>query len=139
MSGTPHQNGVAERQNCTLIEMVRSKLSYNTVPISLLLNRIKNCNLFIFPCLIIIVRSQLVELYLAYKKEVLGVVSHKELDMEKLLVMNALMYCTKMISMVTNNTNFLENPLPNISWTSQDFYLRPPTAHPFVDDMRNSC
>ena len=35
MPGTPQQNGVAERRNCTLMEMVRSMMSYSSVPISL--------------------------------------------------------------------------------------------------------
>lgn len=35
MPGTPQQNGVAERRNRTLMDMVRSMLSYSTVPISL--------------------------------------------------------------------------------------------------------
>ena len=32
--GTPQQNGVAERRNWTLLEMVRSMMSYSTLPIS---------------------------------------------------------------------------------------------------------
>ena len=32
--GTPQQNGVAERWNRTLLDMVRSMLSYSTLPIS---------------------------------------------------------------------------------------------------------
>ena len=32
--GTPQQNGVAERRNMTLLDMVRSMLSYSTLPIS---------------------------------------------------------------------------------------------------------
>ena len=32
--GTPHQNGVAERRNRTLLDMVRSMLSYSSLPIS---------------------------------------------------------------------------------------------------------
>ena len=32
--GTPQQNGVAERRNMTLLDMVRSLLSYSTLPIS---------------------------------------------------------------------------------------------------------
>ena len=32
--GTPQQNGVAERGNRTLLEMVRSMMSYSTLPIS---------------------------------------------------------------------------------------------------------
>ena len=35
MPGTPQQNGVAERRNRTLMEMVRSMMSYYSVPISL--------------------------------------------------------------------------------------------------------
>ena len=35
MHGTPQQNGVAERRNRTLMEMVRSLMSYYSVPISL--------------------------------------------------------------------------------------------------------
>ena len=34
--GTPQQNGVAERINGTLLNMVRSMLSYSTLPISFL-------------------------------------------------------------------------------------------------------
>ena len=32
--GTPQQNGVAERRNKTLLDMVRSMMSYSTLPIS---------------------------------------------------------------------------------------------------------
>ena len=32
--GTPQQNGVAERRNRTLLNMVRSMLSYSTLPVS---------------------------------------------------------------------------------------------------------
>ena len=32
--GTPQQNEVAERRNKTLLDMVRSMLSYSTLPIS---------------------------------------------------------------------------------------------------------
>jgi hypothetical protein len=35
MPGTPDQNGVAERRNRTLMDMVRSMISYSTLPISL--------------------------------------------------------------------------------------------------------
>jgi hypothetical protein len=35
MSDDPQQNGVAERRNRTLMDMVRSMLSYTTLPISL--------------------------------------------------------------------------------------------------------
>ncbi|RVW23885.1 Retrovirus-related Pol polyprotein from transposon TNT 1-94 [Vitis vinifera] len=35
MPGTPQQNGVAERRNRTLMKMVRSMMSYSSVPISL--------------------------------------------------------------------------------------------------------
>ena len=32
--GTPQQNGVAERRNMTLLDMVRSMMSYSSLPIS---------------------------------------------------------------------------------------------------------
>ena len=32
--GTPQQNGAAERRNRTLLEMVRSMMSYSTLPVS---------------------------------------------------------------------------------------------------------
>ena len=32
--GTPQQNGIAKRRNRTLLDMVRSMLSYSTLPIS---------------------------------------------------------------------------------------------------------
>jgi hypothetical protein len=35
MSDDPQHNGVVERRNCTLMDMVRSMLSYSTLPISL--------------------------------------------------------------------------------------------------------
>ena len=35
MPGTPQQNGVVERRNRTLMEMVRSMMSYSSVPILL--------------------------------------------------------------------------------------------------------
>ena len=35
MPGTPSQNGVAERRNCTLKDMVRSMISHSTLPESL--------------------------------------------------------------------------------------------------------
>ena len=35
MLGTPQHNGVAERHNRTLMEMVRNMMSYSSVPISL--------------------------------------------------------------------------------------------------------
>ena len=35
MPGTPQQNGVVERRNSTLMEMVRSTMSYSSIPISL--------------------------------------------------------------------------------------------------------
>ena len=34
MSGTPQQNGVSERRNRTLMDMVRSMLSKSIVPVS---------------------------------------------------------------------------------------------------------
>ena len=52
MPGTPHQNSIAERQNRTLMDMVRSMLSNSKLPLSLwmyalktavyLLNRVPN-------------------------------------------------------------------------------------------------
>jgi hypothetical protein len=41
MSGDPQQNGVAERRNRTLMDMVRSMLSYSTLPISLWMEALK--------------------------------------------------------------------------------------------------
>ena len=41
MPGTPQQNGVAERQNRTLMDMVRSMLSHNNVPKSLWMYSLK--------------------------------------------------------------------------------------------------
>jgi hypothetical protein len=41
MSGDPQQNGVAERCNRTLMDMVRSMISYSTLPISLWMEALK--------------------------------------------------------------------------------------------------
>jgi hypothetical protein len=41
MPGDPQQNGVAERRNRTLMDMVRSMLSYFTLPISLWMEALK--------------------------------------------------------------------------------------------------
>jgi hypothetical protein len=41
MSGDPQQNRVAERRNRTLMDMVRSMLSYSTLPISLWMDALK--------------------------------------------------------------------------------------------------
>jgi hypothetical protein len=41
MPGDPQQNGVAEKHNRTLMDMVRSMLSYSTVPISLWMDALK--------------------------------------------------------------------------------------------------
>jgi hypothetical protein len=41
MSGEPQQNGVAERRNCTLMDMVRSMISYSTLPVSLWMEALK--------------------------------------------------------------------------------------------------
>jgi hypothetical protein len=41
MSGDPQQNGVAKKRNRTLMDMVRSMLSYSTLPISLLMEALK--------------------------------------------------------------------------------------------------
>ena len=35
MPGSPHQNGIAERRNRTLMEMVRSMVNDSSVPVSL--------------------------------------------------------------------------------------------------------
>jgi hypothetical protein len=41
MSGESQQNGVAERRNHTLMDMVRSMLSYSTLPIGLWMEVLK--------------------------------------------------------------------------------------------------
>jgi hypothetical protein len=41
MPGDPQQNRVAERRNCTLMDMVRSMLSYSMLPISLWMEALK--------------------------------------------------------------------------------------------------
>jgi transposase InsO family protein len=41
MPGDPQQNGVAERRNRTLMDMVRYMLSYSTLPISLWMDALK--------------------------------------------------------------------------------------------------
>jgi hypothetical protein len=41
MSGEPQQNRVAEMRNRTLIDMVRSKISYSTLPIGLWMEALK--------------------------------------------------------------------------------------------------
>jgi hypothetical protein len=41
MPGDPQQNEVAERHNHTLMDMVRSMLSYSTLPISLWMEALK--------------------------------------------------------------------------------------------------
>jgi hypothetical protein len=41
MSSDPQQNEVAERHNCTMMDMVRSMLSYFTLPISLWMRALK--------------------------------------------------------------------------------------------------
>ncbi|WVZ23370.1 hypothetical protein V8G54_001914 [Vigna mungo] len=41
MPGTPQQNGVAERRNRTLMDMVRSMLSYSSIPLSLWMYSLK--------------------------------------------------------------------------------------------------
>jgi hypothetical protein len=41
MLGTPQQNGVAERRNRTLMDMVRSMLSNSTLPLSLWMYALK--------------------------------------------------------------------------------------------------
>jgi len=42
MSGTPQQNGVSERRNRTLMDMVRSMLSKSIVPVSLWMHALKS-------------------------------------------------------------------------------------------------
>jgi len=42
MPGTPKQNGVAERRNRTLMEMVRSMINYSNVPLSLWMYALKS-------------------------------------------------------------------------------------------------
>ena len=44
--GTPQQNGVAERRNRILLEMVRSMMSYSTLPVSFWGYALKNCNAY---------------------------------------------------------------------------------------------
>jgi hypothetical protein len=39
--GKPQQNGVAERRNCTLMDMVCSMLSYSTLPVRLWMEALK--------------------------------------------------------------------------------------------------
>jgi hypothetical protein len=41
MPGNPQQNGVAEKRNCTLIDMVRNMLRYSTLSISLWMEALK--------------------------------------------------------------------------------------------------
>jgi hypothetical protein len=41
MMGEPQQNGVAERRNCTLMDMVRSMLSYFELPVKLWMEALK--------------------------------------------------------------------------------------------------
>jgi hypothetical protein len=41
MPGEPQQNGVAERRNRILMDMVRSMLSYSTLPIGLWMEALK--------------------------------------------------------------------------------------------------
>ena len=41
MPGEPQQNGVAERRNRTLLDMVRSMLSYSNLPVELWMEALK--------------------------------------------------------------------------------------------------
>jgi len=41
MSGDPQQNGVAERRNSALMDMVRNMMSYSTLPLSLWMGAFK--------------------------------------------------------------------------------------------------
>ncbi len=44
LSGSPYQNGVAERRNCTLMEMVKSMVTDSGVPTSLWMYALRtNC------------------------------------------------------------------------------------------------
>jgi transposase InsO family protein len=47
MPGDPQQNGVAERRSHTLIDMVRSMVSYSTLPISLWMEGLKSPFIFV--------------------------------------------------------------------------------------------
>jgi hypothetical protein len=47
MSDDPQQDGVAERRNRTLMDMVRSMLSYSTLPISLWMEALKPSFIFL--------------------------------------------------------------------------------------------
>jgi len=47
MSGIPQQNGVSERRNKTLMDMVRRILSNLTLSISLWMYALKNCHVFV--------------------------------------------------------------------------------------------
>jgi hypothetical protein len=51
MPDDPQQNGVAERRNRTLMDMVRSMLSYSTLPISLWMDVLKTATHIINPVL----------------------------------------------------------------------------------------
>ena len=44
--GEPQQNGVAERRNRTLMDMVRSMISYTTLPIELWMEALKTAAIF---------------------------------------------------------------------------------------------
>src|SRR5512142_3355462 len=41
IQGEPQQNGVAERRNCTLMDMARSMMSYSTLPLGLWMEALK--------------------------------------------------------------------------------------------------
>jgi hypothetical protein len=41
MPGEPQQNGIAERQNRTVMDMVRSMLSYSNLPVKLWMKALK--------------------------------------------------------------------------------------------------
>ena len=47
MPGTPYQNGVAERRNRTLMEMVRSMMSHSSLPISMWMYALKTAMYFL--------------------------------------------------------------------------------------------
>lgn len=45
MPGTPHQNGVSDRRNRTLKDMIRSMINHSSLPKSLWGEALKNCSL----------------------------------------------------------------------------------------------
>ena len=62
MSGTPKQNSVVERRNCTLMDMVRSMLSYSSLPLSLWMEALKAATYLLNRILIKVVLKTLFDL-----------------------------------------------------------------------------